>query len=63
MTGIQRLDRWMRAGSFVPHDEPKSAKNRVQPAKTASAAKKKVSIVPAPYVSPTGGGFGTTIKW
>jgi hypothetical protein len=48
---------------FLSSDEPKSAKANA-PAKNASPPKKKkVSVIPAPYVSPTGGGIGTVIRF
>lgn len=47
---------------FLSSDEPKSAK--ASPSKTAAAPKKKkITIVPAPYVTPTGGGVGTSVRF
>ncbi len=47
---------------FLSSDEPKSAKAST-PVKAAAAPKKKVTIVPAPYVSPSGGGVATTVRF
>jgi PEGA domain len=50
---------------FLSNDSPSTAKAQ-EPTKTASAPKpkkKNVTVIPAPYVSPTGGGFGTVIKF
>jgi len=47
---------------FLSNDSPSTAK--AAGPKTASAPKKKnVTVLPAPYVSPTGGGIGTVIKF
>lgn len=48
---------------FLSNDSPSTAKAAAP--KTAAAPKKKknVTVLPAPYVSPTGGGIGTVIKF
>ncbi|MBX3260879.1 MAG: PEGA domain-containing protein, partial [Labilithrix sp.] len=49
---------------FLSNDAPSTAKAAAP--KTAAAPKpkkKNVTVLPAPYVSPTGGGFGTVIKF
>jgi hypothetical protein len=49
---------------FLSNDAPSTAK--AGKTKTASAPKpkkKNVTIIPAPYVSPTGGGIGTVVRF
>lgn len=50
---------------FLSNDSPSSAK--AAPSKTTASStppkKKNVTVIPAPYVSPSGGGFGTVIKF
>lgn len=49
---------------FLSNDSPSTAK--ASEPKVASASKpkkKKVTVLPAPYVSPTGGGIGTVVKF
>jgi hypothetical protein len=49
---------------FLSNDSPSSAKAAHPTPKVAAAPKKKnVTVLPAPYVSPTGGGIGTVIKF
>jgi len=47
---------------FLSNDAPSTAKAAL-PKTAAAPKKKKVSVVPAPYVSPTGGGLSTLIRF
>jgi hypothetical protein len=47
---------------FLSNDAPSSAKNTLVQPKVA-AKKKPVTIVPTPYVTSTGGGFGTVVRF
>ncbi len=49
---------------FLSNDSPSTAKAASPKVAAASKPKKKnVTVIPAPYVSPTGGGIGTVIKF
>lgn len=48
---------------FLSNDSPETAKADAPKLAKAAPKKKNVTILPAPYVTPTGGGFGTVIKF
>ena len=49
---------------FLSNDSPATAKAASPKVASAPKPKKKnVTVIPAPYVTPTGGGFGTVIKF